>query len=147
MTQIGLFFNRGATRNDFMMMRFNPDKLEMSGEIRFSGYSTEQVAISNRLEGTNLAAMHVRYSAPDNVPSPNPQLSAEEQACETYIRSTVNWVQYRDSDGTSGFSYPAYCGVKDGKTRSLFYDRRAGLYAYERLPYLKRAAAVHRYSS
>jgi hypothetical protein len=128
MTQIGLFFNRGATVDDFMMMRFNPDNLEMSGQIRFSGYSTEQVAISNRLEGTNLAAMHVRYSAPDNVPSPNPRLSAEEQACETYIRSTVNWVQYRDSDGTSGFSYPAYCGVKDGKTRDLYFTIDAPAY-------------------
>ena len=128
MTQIGLFFNRGATIKDFMMMRFNPDKLEMSGQIRFSGYSTEQVAISNKFEGTNYAAMHVRYSAPDNVPSPNPQLSAEEQACETYIRSTVNWVQYRDSDGTSGFSYPAYCGVKDGKLRDLFFTIDAPVY-------------------
>jgi hypothetical protein len=128
MTQIGLFFNRGATVDDFMMMRFNPDNLEMSGQIRFSGYSTEQVAISNRLEGTNLAAMHVRYSAPDNVPSPNPQLSAEEQASESYIRSTVNWVQYRDSDGASGFSYPAYCGVKDGKTRDLYFTIDAPAY-------------------
>ena len=129
MTQIGLFFNRGATMNDFMMMRFNPDKLEMSGQIRFSGYSTEQVEISNRLEGTNLAAMHVRYSAPDDVPPvPQPQLSAAEQASETYVRSTVNWVQYRDSDGASGFSYPAYCGVKDGKTRDLYFTIDAPAY-------------------
>ena len=129
LTQIGLSFNRGAKSTDYLFLRFTPDFMGYNdGEFRFSGYSTEQVAISNKLEGTNYAAMHVRYSAPDNVPSPNPQLSAEEQACETYIRSTVNWVQYRDSDGKSGFSYPAYCGVKDGKPRDLFFTIDAPVY-------------------
>ena len=123
LTQIGLSFNRGAKSTDSLFLRFTPDFMGYDdGEFRFSGYSTEQV------EGTNYAAMHVRYSAPDNVPLPNPQLSAEEQASESYIRSAVNWVQYRDSDGTIGFSYPAYCGVKDGKTRDLYFTIDAPAY-------------------
>lgn len=129
MTEIGLMFNRGATTNDFMLMRFNPDALEMTGEIRFSGGMSSLVAESNRLAGAEIYHAHsVRFSAPDNVPVPRPQLSAAEQASETYIRSNVNWVQYRDSDGASGFSYPAYCGVKDGKTRDLYFAIDAPAY-------------------
>ena len=122
MTQIGLFFNRGAITNDYMLIRFNPDQLEMSGQVRFYGGTSAEVDANNSLEGAQrYQAMHVRYSAPDDVPTPLPQLSTAEQASETYIRSTVNWVQYRDSDGASGFAYPAYCGVKDGKTRDLYF--------------------------
>ena len=129
MTEIGLMFNRGATTNDFMLMRFNPDALEMTGEIRFSGGMSSLVAESNTLAGAEIYHAHsVRFSAPDNVPVPRPQLSAAEQASETYIRSNVNWVQYRDSDGASGFSYPAYCGVKDGKTRDLYFAIDAPAY-------------------
>ena len=37
-------------------------------------------------------------------------------------------MQYRDSDGAAGFSYPAYCGVKDGKTRDLIFTFNAPEY-------------------
>ena len=130
LTQIGLSFNRGAKSSDYLFLRFTPDFMGVGdGDIRFSGYSTEQVAISNELAGTEIcSAMHVRYSAPDDVPVPEPQLSAVERESGNYIRSTVNWVQYRDSDGTSGFSYPAYCGVKDGKIRDLYFTIDAPAY-------------------
>ena len=124
LTQIGLSFNRGAKPTDYLFLRFTPDKMSVAdGEFRFSGYTTATAAEIGR------STMHVRYSAPDDVPPvPQPQLSAAEQASETYVRSTVNWVQYRDSDGTSGFAYPAYCGVKDGKTRDLYFTIDAPVY-------------------
>jgi hypothetical protein len=129
MTQIGLLFNRGATTNDYMMLRFNPDKLDMTGNIRFVGGTTAIVAESNKLAGAEIySTQYIRYSSPDNIPSTISQLSAGEQESETYIRSAVKWVQYRDSDGSRGFSYPAYCGVKDGKTRDLYFAIDAPAY-------------------
>jgi hypothetical protein len=129
MTQIGLSFNRGAKMGDYMLIRFNPDRLDMNGQLRFAGGTTEVVAQSNLLAGAELyPAQKICYSAPDGVPVPQPRLSAAEQAGESYVRSTVNWVQYRDSDGASGFSYPAYCGVKDGKTRDLYFTIDAPAY-------------------
>jgi hypothetical protein len=98
------------------------------GEFRFSACSTEQVAISNSRWGTNYSAMHLRYSAADNIPAPQSRLSADERESDEYIRSNVNWVQYRDSDGASGFAYPAYCGVKDGKRRDLYFTIDAPAY-------------------
>jgi hypothetical protein len=114
---------------DYMLIRFNPDRLDMNGQLRFAGGTTEVVAQSNLLAGAELyPAQKICYSAPDGVPVPQPRLSAAEQAGESYVRSTVNWVQYRDGDGGRGFSYPAYCGVKNGKTRDLYFTIDAPAY-------------------
>ena len=116
-TQIGMAFNRGATASDYLMLRLNADALHAGGHFRFSGYSTAKVE-----SGDAPASIHIDFSAPDDaVPSPSPHLSADERASDWYVRSNIAWVQYRDSDGAAGFSYPAYCGVKDGKTRDLIF--------------------------
>ena len=115
-TQIGMAFNRGATTDDYMLLRLNPDALHAGGEFRFSGYSTAKVE-----SGDATSAIHIDFDTVEGVTAPAPRLSAEERASDWCVRSAVDWVQYRDSDGAAGFSYPAYCGVKDGKTRDLIF--------------------------
>lgn len=122
-TQIGMAFNRGATTDDYMLLRLNPDALHAAGEFRFSGYSTAKVE-----SGDATSAIHIDFDTVAGVTAPAPRLSAEERASDWYVRSTVDWVQYRDSDGAAGFSYPAYCGVKDGKTRDLIFTFNAPEY-------------------
>ena len=122
-TQIGMAFNRGATTNDYMLLRLNPDALQAGGEFRFSGYNTTKVE-----SGDAISAVHIDFDTVAGVTAPAPRLSAAERASEWYVRSNVEWVQYRDSDGAAGFSYPAYCGVKDGKTRDLMFTFNAPEY-------------------
>ena len=126
-TEIGKAFNRGAATNGYMFLRFNPDNFPChdSGNSFFpSGYSTAAAE-----EDPTKKASHIVFSAPDDVPAPLSRLTAEEQASDRYVRSSVDWVQYRDSDGAAGFSYPAYCGVKDGKTRDLIFTFDAPAYS------------------
>ena len=115
-TQIGMAFNRGATTSDYLFLRLNADALHAGGEFRFSGYSTAKVE-----SGDATSAVHIDFDTVAGVTAPAPRLSAAERASDWYVRSTVEWAQYRDSDGAAGFSYPAYCGVKDGKTRDLIF--------------------------
>lgn len=116
MTQIGMAYNRGAQTNGFMLLRFNPDALECGGEFRFSGYSTETAATNPAT-----AAMHVVYSAEDEIAPVTSHLMDGERMGADYVKSSVSWVQYRESDGTMGFEYPAWCGVWNGKRRDLVF--------------------------
>ena len=130
LTQIGMAFNRGALTNNYLLLRFNPDHELYAGTGNSfwpTGYSTDTAAAAD--PAGSKPAMHIVFSAPDDVPAPSSRLSADEQASDRYVRSAVDWVQYRDSDGAAGFSYPAYCGVKDGKTRDLIFTFDAPAYS------------------
>lgn len=116
MTQIGMAYNRGAQTNGCMLLRFNPDALECGGEFRFSGYKTETAATNPAT-----AAMHVVFSAEDEVAPVAPHLTEGERTGADYVKSTVSWMQYRESDGTRGFEYPAWCGVRNGRRRDLIF--------------------------
>ena len=130
LTQIGMAFNRGALTNNYLLLRFNPDHELYAGTGNSfwpTGYSTDTAAAAD--PAGSKPAMHIVFSAPDDVPAPSSRLAADEQASDRYVRSSVDWVQYRDSDGAAGFSYPAYCGVKDGKTRDLIFTFDAPAYS------------------
>ena len=126
MTEIGKAFNRGAQTNAYLFLRFNPDNFPCGTGNSFwpTGYTTADMDAD-----ATCRALHVLFSAPDGVPVPSSRLSAEEQASDRYVKSVVGWVQYRDSDGASGFSYPAYCGVKNGVTRDLIFTFDAPAYS------------------
>ena len=123
LTEMGLAFNRGATTNGYIFLRFNTDAAPLANGFYPAGYSTE-VADGDESK----SATRIFYSALDGVTAPVPRLSAEERASDWYVRSAVDWVQSRDGDGAAGFSYPAYCGVKDGKTRDLIFTFNAPEY-------------------
>ena len=118
-TEIGMAFNRGATTDSCAVFRFNTDSgvLPVSGGFRPYGYST-----ADKEADSAHKAIYVEFAAHDDeVAAPASHLTAEERASDWYVTRKVDWVQYRGSDGTSGFSYPAYCGVKDGVAYDLLF--------------------------
>lgn len=123
MTQIGMAYNRGAQTNGCMLLRFNPDALVCEGEFRFAGYATETAATNSAI-----AAMHIVFSAEDEVAPVAPHLAEAERTSAEYVKSVVSWVQYRESDGACGFEYPAWCGVRNGKRRDLVLAFDASAY-------------------
>ena len=117
LTQIGLEFNRGVKADSYALIRLNPDERLPGGEVRFAAWKSTSVDE----QGNPRRTTRLEFSASDADVSPLvEQLDAEARTSENYAKRAVTWVQYEE-DGTRGFEYPAWGGVRGGVARDLVF--------------------------
>ena len=109
-----VMFNRGATTNDYLVLRLNTDTLNYDGDSwRVKGLCSSY---------PQSECCRAVFTVPDReIVSPVSKYSPEERASDGYFRNDVRWVHQIDDEGEFSFTNPYSFGCVDGKKRSVAF--------------------------